>query len=145
MNLQTRTFAAMLVVTVIAAGLAGWVGVQYGIRHSSTDLDTLVHSRLHLTPVEETQINSLEVTYAKRRVALQSEMDAASRDLAEAITRDHVFGTAEERAVNRFHVAMMTLQEDTIRHVLAMRAVLSPSQAVIFDEIVARDLTQTSP
>jgi hypothetical protein len=40
---------------------------------------------------------------------------------------------------------MMTLQEDTIRHVLAMRAVLSPRQARVFDELVARDLTQTSP
>jgi hypothetical protein len=145
MSVQTRTFAAMLVVTAIAAGLAGWIGVQYGIHKSQTDLDVLIHSRLHLTPPEELQIHSLEVAFAKRRTESQVEMDAANRDLADAITRDHVFGPAEEHAVNRFHVAMMALQEDTIRHVLAMRAVLSPQQARVFDELVAQDLTQTSP
>lgn len=145
MNLQTRTFASMLIVTVITAGLAGWIGVQYGMRKSQTDLDVMIHSRLHLTPTEELQINSLEDAFAKRRASLQGEMDAANRDLADAITRDHSFGPAEERAVSRFHVAMLALQETTIRHVLAMRAVLTLHQARIFDDLVAQDLTQTSP
>jgi uncharacterized protein HemX len=144
-NPQTRTFAAMLVLTALAAAFAGWVGVQYGMSRSQPDLDVLMHERLHLTPYEELQINALEDAYAQKRNALQSEMDNANRDLALAMEKDHKFGPDEARAIERNHRAMKALQEETIKHVLAMRAVLSPHQAQAFDALVARDLSPTVP
>jgi len=145
MNAPTRTFIAMLALTVLAAGMAGWIGVQYGIHKSQPDLDTLIHARLHLTPTQEYRINSLEDGFATRRSSMQAEMDAANRELSDAMARDHTYGPAETHAVSRFHAAMMQLQEDTIRHVLAMRAVLSPHQAAMFDRLVAEDLSQPAP
>jgi len=145
MTAQMRVFAVMLIITAITAALAGWAGVEYGMRQPQTDLDTVMHQRLGLTPVEELKIKKLESSYGGQRTALQAEMDAANRDLAQAITQDHVFGTREASAVDRFHRAMMALQEETIKHVLAMRAVLTPEQAQAFDAIVAEDLTKTSP
>lgn len=146
MTSRTRVFfVLMLAVTVVAAALAGWLGVRYGMHKGDTDLDTLAHTRLNLTQDEEGRIKTLEAGFAKRRASYQVEMDAANRDLARALTQDRAFGLREGHAVDRFHKAMMALQEDTIRHVLAMRAVLSPDQAKMFDELVAKDLTQTSP
>ena len=42
----------------------------------------------------------------------------------------------------RFHRAMGGLQKETMVHVLAMRAVLTPQQAAQFDDTVVRSLTQ---
>jgi Spy/CpxP family protein refolding chaperone len=145
MSTQTRVFALMLLITAITAAFAGWVGVQYGMRRTQNDLDTVMHERLHLTPVEEMKIAALEKGYGQRRAALQAQMDAANRDLADVITHDHTFGTPEAGAVNRFHDAMKILQIETIKHVLAMRAVLTPHQAEAFDALVAEDLTKTTP
>ena len=46
-----------------------------------------------------------------------------------------------QAAVDRFHPAMGELQKQTILHVLAMRAVLTPEQALLFDQTVQRSLT----
>lgn len=145
MNSQARAFAIMLVLTALAAALAGWIGVQYGMRRSPTDLDVLMHDRLQLTASEQLKVDALERAYAQKRHALQAEMDAANRDLAAAIERDHGFGPDEASAIERNHQAMKTLQEETVKHVLAMRAVLSPHQAQMFDALVAQDLSQPAP
>ena len=147
MNPPLRTFLGMLVLTVAAAALAGWLGVQYGVHRSSarSDLDTLLHTQLDLSGDQDRRIDALEAQYASQRRALQGEMGAANRELAEAITRDHFYGPTAEQAVDRFHRAMRALQEASIRHVLAMRAVLTSQQAKQFDEIVNKDLVSGAP
>lgn len=141
-----RTFVGMLLVTVIAAGLAGWGGVRYGLHQSeTTDLDSLVHHDLQLTPEQERQIQALEADYATARIALQAEMRAANRDLSAAITQDHSFDPKARQAIARLHAAMGTLQEKTVQHVLAMRAVLTPAQAQEFDKKVAKALGVSPP
>ena len=141
MSGQFRVFAAMLVVTILAAALSGWLGVRFGMHQpQALDLDAVLHQRLALTAVQDTKIDALEESFAVRRRALQAEMRAANRDLANAITHEHTYGPDTQRAINRFHRAMTTLQEATVRHVIAMRAVLTPDQAREFDEIVAKSL-----
>lgn len=142
MRVQTRAFAVMLLATVLAAGLAGWLGVEYGIHHRHTqDLDAVLHSELDLSQNQDHQLDALEAGFAGKRRLYEAEMRAANNDLAAAITRDHSYGPAEQQAIARFHKAMMALQEETVRHVLAMRAVLNPDQAKAFDAIVSKTLT----
>ena len=74
--------------------------------------------------------------------ALQAEMRAANADLAKAIAANHAYTPQVQAAVDRFHRAMGELQKETILHVLAMRAVLTPQQAAKFDETVAKSLTE---
>ena len=144
---QWRVFLGMLVVTVVAAGLAGWAGVQYGIHRSaeSVDLDATLHRDLDLTPDQDRRIHALEVSYSNERNGLQSEMQAANRDLAHSIVITHAYGADTQRAIDRLHRAMGTLQEDTVRHVLAMRAVLTPQQQATFDRTIAKALGDNSP
>lgn len=146
MTRPARTFVAMLIATVIAAGLAGWLGVQYGIRHAqSPDLDTLLHDELALGPDQDRQLASLEKQFFEQRQLYDQEMRAANRDLAEAITREHTYGPAAQAAIERFHKAMMSLQEQSVRHVLTMREVLTPEQAKTFDVLVTKNLTGPAP
>ena len=143
---QFRVFAGMLVVTILSAALAGWLGVRFGTRQTQEpDLDTVLHHRLELTSAQEVKIDVLETGFAARRRALQAEMRVANRDLANAITQEHAYGPDTQRAIDRFHRAMATLQQESVRHVLAMRAVLTPEQAHEFDAIIAKSLTDDRP
>jgi len=137
-----RTFIAMLLVTVAAAGLAGWAGVRYGLHHVArqADLDVVMHRDLDLTPAQDRRVHEMEASYARDRSSLEGEMRAANRDLALAITKDHAYSPAAGDAIARFHAAMSALQVKTVEHVLAMRTVLTPAQAKTFDREIARSL-----
>jgi hypothetical protein len=142
MKLETRTFLLMLVATVVAAALAGWLGAEFGIHHRhAPDLDAVLHSELSLSQDQDRQLDTLEADFAAKRGIYETQMRAANGDLAAAMTHDHAYGPAEQHAIERFHKAMMGLQEETVRHVLAMRAVLNPDQARRFDAIITKSLT----
>lgn len=137
-----RTFAIMVVMTAIAAGLAGWAGVHYGLsqRPEAVDLDVAIHRDLDLSAEQDRAIHALEAAFAGQRADLQAEMRAANRELAAAITERHAYDDGAQRAVARLHAAMGQLQEKTIEHVLAIRALLTPAQAARFDRQVSRAL-----
>ncbi len=142
-----RTVTAMVVLTAALTAIAGWAGVRYGLSQSRPrpGLDQLVHHQLGLTADQNQRIEALETAYAARRTALEGEMRAADRDLAAAISADHAYSPRAEQAVLRFHAAMGELQEATIKHVLAMRAVLTPQQARRFDKTVSKALAPDGP
>ncbi|SJZ31755.1 Heavy-metal resistance [Enhydrobacter aerosaccus] len=137
-----RTFVVMLLVTVAAAGVAGWAGARYGLSHAPevTDLDIAIHRDLNLTSEQDRQIHTLEAAFAVQRSDLQAEMRAANKDLAEALSQRHSYDEPARQAVARLHAAMSKLQERTIEHVLAIRALLDPSQAAAFDRQVSKAL-----
>lgn len=138
-----RSIALTLVLSLLLAGLGAWGGaswVMHRIR-PATPLHELVHDKLHLTPDQQRRIEGLERAHAARQAALQTEMRAANADLARAIEAQHAYTPQVQAAIDRFHHAMAELQKETILHVLAMRAVLTPEQAAQFDRTVAKSLT----
>lgn len=142
MTALSRTVIAMLVVTVLAGATGGWLGVRYGLQQGprTTSLDELVHHQLDLSVDQQQRLAAMEGSFDARRKVLEDQMRIANRELAAAIVTEHRYGPAAERAIEHFHEAMKTLQEETIQHVLAMRAVLTPEQAQQFDRTIARAL-----
>ena len=148
MTALARTALGVVVMTLIAAALGGWIGVRYGMREaqrSPPSLDALVHRRLDLTAEQQQRIAALEATFAVRQRALEGEMRAADHDLAQAIVTNHRYGPRAQQAIDRFHRAMRTLQQETVIHVLAMRAVLTPQQVKRFDQAVTQALDSAHP
>jgi Spy/CpxP family protein refolding chaperone len=137
----------MVLLTAALAAIAGWAGVRYGLSQSRPrpGLDQIMHHQLGLTADQNRRIETLEAGYAARRAALESEMRVADRDLAAAITTEHAYGPRAQQAMKRFHAAMGALQEETIKHVLAMRTVLTPEQAKRFDKTVSKALAPDGP
>lgn len=104
-------------------------------------LHVLMHEKLDLDAGQEARIDKLEADFAVKRRTLDTELRAANADLADAIGREHQYGAAVEKAVDRSHHAMGELQKATLSHVFAMRAVLRPDQAKRFDAAVTQSLT----
>jgi len=143
---QWRTFLTMLLVTAVVAGVAGWAGVEYGLHSAARgDLDAVLHHNLDLTAAQDQQIDALEKTFSHDRAHYQAEMRAANQELAQALTRDHSDSPEVDHAIRRFHVAMAGLQMRTVQHVLAMRAVLTPEQARMFDQTINKTLNSDTP
>jgi Spy/CpxP family protein refolding chaperone len=142
MTSLTRMAIGIVLLTVLAAAAAGWAGIQYGLTqaHPNPGLDEILHTELGLTPDQEQRIEAMEAQFAFRREALENEMRAANRDLAAAIVGEHVYGPRAQSAIERFHAAESALQEETIKHVLAMRTVLTPEQVTRFDEAISTAL-----
>jgi Spy/CpxP family protein refolding chaperone len=138
----------MLILTVLAAAGAGWFGVHYAneqAARASTNLDELLHHELDLSADQRQRLAALEQGYAGRRRPLEDQMRAANHALAKAIVNEHRYGPQARQAIENFHAAMQTLQEETIQHILAMRAVLTPEQARRFDQTVAKALDSDQP
>lgn len=142
MSRLVRVSILLVLLTALVAAVGGWIGVRVGLHeaHTHAGLDEIVHHEMHLTGAQDRQLGTLEADFARQRRALETEMRAANADLADAIASEHAYGPQAQRAVERFHRAMGLLQEATIRHVMAMRAVMTPSQAKRFDTLVDRAL-----
>ena len=143
MTVFSRTFVLIILLTAGAGALGGWAGVQYALFASPahSGLDELVHGKLALSGAQEKSIEDIEKVFAGRRKSLEAEMRAANRDLAAAIRAEAEFGPRAQKAIGRFHHAESELQQETIRHILAMRRVLTPEQTKKFDQEVSRALT----
>jgi len=141
----TSTVRGILVTVVVAfvAGLGGvWAGEMiFSPATHSPNLHEAVHHDLNLSPEQRQRIDVLEQEFGGRRQALELEMRAANVELAAAIREEHGYGPRVTAAVERFHHAMGELQSETIRHVFAMREVMTPEQMDRFDNIVASALT----
>jgi hypothetical protein len=80
MSLPTRTFAVMILVTVVAAALAGWAGVRYGLSHTeeAQNIDATLHRDLGLTADQDRRLEVLETSFSQDRERLQKQMRAAN-------------------------------------------------------------------
>ena len=137
-----------MVVLTLAAGVGGgYLGVRYGLKQASNPagLDALLHQRLDLSAQQRVQISALERHFADVRRPLEANLAGARRELAGAIATEHQYGPRVAQAITHLHQAMGALQQATLQHVLAMRAVLTPEQARQFDATVSKALSSDTP
>ena len=131
----------------LIAFLAAVVGVFVGRllvdvpRPSETELHAVLHDQLDLSPKQQIEIDHIETQFAARRRSLELEMRAANARLAEAMEAEHGYGPQVTRAIDETHVVMGELQKETLQHLFAMRKILDPDQARLFDESVVKALT----
>lgn len=137
-----RSIAVTLVLSLVLAGLGAWGGADYAMRRLRpvAPLHQLVHQELRLSADQQRRIAALERAHAVRRAALQAQMRAANAELARAIEAQHAYTPQVQAAIDHVHAVMGDLQKETILHIFAMRAVLTPQQAARFDAVVARSL-----
>jgi Spy/CpxP family protein refolding chaperone len=138
-----RSILLTLVLSTLAAVLGVWGGSQYVLARVDRppSLHTILHEKLQLTAQQQSRIDGLERDHEAKRRALEAEMRAANAELAQAYQESHAYTPKVQSAIDRFHRAMDALQTETMLHVFAMRAVLTPVQAAPFDDTVVKSLT----
>ncbi len=142
-----RVAVPVLALTMLSAGAGGWLGIQYGLSHARRpeNLNHLLHHEIRLNAEQRNQIASMESVYAAQRRALEQQARAANGELAEVILSERQYGPKAEQAIDQFSAAMKILRIDTVKHVMAMRAVLTPQQAKKFDDTVSAALDSDQP
>ena len=110
-------------------------------RPSESEIHSVLHKQLKLDAAQHTKIEAIEQRFAVRRKALELDMRAANAHLAEAIEVEHGYGPQVTAAIDHTHHVMGEMQKETLEHLFAMRAVLTPAQAAMFDRTVVKALT----
>ena len=142
----SRGLVITLLLALIAAMGGTWIGARYiYVQRHQPSLHEFVHDELKLSADQKARIEILERDFAVSRRAREAELRAANADLARAIQARHEYSPQVQTAVDRFHGAMGELQKESILHVLAMRAVLTPEQARQFDTRIGKALTEPAP
>ena len=136
-----------LLIVGLIAFLAALAGVFVGRalvdapRANETELHAMLHRALKLSSAQQQRLRPIETRFAARREALELEMRAANIRLAQAIAAEHGYGPQVTKAIDETHDVMGDLQKETLQHLFAMRDVLDPDQAAMFDKVVVEALT----
>lgn len=143
----TRATFAVLVLTLLAAGAGGWIGMHYDqpCAHSTGSINELLHHELNLSADQRRRLAGMEAAYTARRRVLEDRERAANRELAAALLTEHRYGPKAEQAIDHYQAATKALEQRTVIHVLAMRSVLTPAQVKKYDQTVAKALDSPHP
>lgn len=135
---------ALIAVVAFLAAMGGTYAGQALFatqKQTETELHALLHKELKLDTNQQAKIEAIEQRFATRRKALELEMRAANAHLAAAIQAEHGYGPEVTAAIDHTHQVMGEMQKETLEHLFAMRAVLKPEQAAMFDRTVVKALT----
>ena len=140
---STRRFMLIAAATFLAAIAGVFIGRIFAVpdRASETELHALLHNDVKLDAAQDAKIDALEERHAARKTALEHDMRAANAQLADAIKAEQGYGPKVTAAIEHSHHVMGQLQKETLEHLFAMRAVLTPEQAKMFDASVTKALT----
>ncbi len=137
MSANWKSIVITAILAALASGAATWASATWVMRERQPpSLHSVVHEQLDLNADQDRRLDAIEARFAGRRPALEAEVRAANQELAAAIAASDGDSPQVQAAVDHFHAAMGDLQKATISHVFEMRAVLTPSQAEVFDEAV---------
>jgi len=141
----TARYASVAVVAVIAALIAVYAArLLLPAADTAPGLHEVLHGEIKLSSEQDARIARLERQFADDRRDLDRRLQDANAAIADAYASEHAYGPKVVSAIDRSHVVMGELQKLTLRHVLAMRAVLTPQQATIFDREVGKALTAST-
>ncbi len=143
---MVRTFWRNSILVIIFSFLAGIGGVWIGLKTLPNSNPTALnlHERIHrefaLDAEQKRTLHRLEERYAVSQAKYNADLKAASLSLAAAIKEHHDLSPEVVLAEQEYLSVLGHFQTETLRHIFAMRAILSPEQAKKFDDIVLRSL-----
>jgi nickel and cobalt resistance protein CnrR len=137
---------ALFAAVALLAGFGGaWLHTATMVPTSPPSLHDRLHQAIKLSPDQEAKLNVIETAFNAQKATLEADMASANAELAAAMAADKSYTANVQAAIDHFHHAMGELQKATVEHVFAMRAILTPDQALIFDAQVRSALLASGP
>jgi hypothetical protein len=143
---MTRHHWRNTLIAVVLSFLAGVAGVWVGLKSlpnggsNTVSLHEKIHHEFILNAAQKTALHALEAQYASSQKKYIKDLKAANFELATAIKAHHDLSPEVVLAEQKYLKVLGAFQTETLRHIFAMRAILSPEQAQKFDDIVLRSL-----
>jgi hypothetical protein len=142
MAIAWKSIVVTVALAAAASGIGAWAGATCVLnKQTPPSLHEIVHNDLDLSPEQHKKIEAIETRFAGQRVLLEGRVQAANRELAEAIRVSNGDSRVVQPAVDHFHDAMGDLQQATIARIFEMRTVMNDAQARRFDRSVVEALT----
>ncbi len=142
MAVAWKSIAVTVTLAAVASGVGAWAGATWVLgKQAAPSLHEIVHKDLDLSPEQHRKIEDIETRFAEQRLALEGRVQAANRELAEAIKVSNGDSRVVQPAVDHFHDAMGDLQQATIAHIFEMRSVMTDAQARRFDRSMVEALS----
>ncbi|MFK4056559.1 Spy/CpxP family protein refolding chaperone [Brevundimonas sp. NPDC046655] len=142
MPVAWKSIAVTVALATAASGIGAWAGASWVLnRQAPPSLREIVHKDLDLSSEQHRKIDSIEDRFAEQHLTLEGQVQAANRELAEAIRVSNGDSRVVQPAVDHFHDAMGDLQQATIAHIFEMRSVMTDAQARRFDRSMVEALS----
>ncbi len=148
-RLRRRARSGVLVTAAVAfvagalGAILGATAVSWRPAPAAPSLHAMVHQSLELSADQDRMLHEIEASFGELRRELELRLVEANRALAAAIEAHPAYAPEVDEEVERIHDVMGELQQATIRHVYDMRAILTPEQAEVFDQRIARALADS--
>jgi len=103
-----------------------------------------IHKELGATNEQERTLEPIENAFEQRKAVLSQRIREANGELADVILTDQQDSARVNAAIEKIHAAQGQLQMETIAHVFAMKAVLTPTQFEKLLQLTAAALRSNS-
>ncbi len=135
----------LLALVAIVAATACWTTshVFFPPAPPTTDFHHWLHTQLGITADQDKALDKEEERFAAQRKDLVGMIQKDNEELATAMAQDREYSPRVMAAVEKIHHAQSELEEATLKHIFAMKPILSADQ---FDKLLKlTSETLTSP
>jgi nickel and cobalt resistance protein CnrR len=141
---EIRRLVLTLLLVVAAAIGGAWIGgrIFSPPPPQHTEFHQQLYEVLDLTTEQRQRLEALDRDNSKEETYQREALRIANRNLANLLEHEDAYNENIEAAIVEIHTAMNNLQVLTIKHIYAMREILTPEQRTEFDRLVADTLRE---
>ena len=125
----------LLIVVAIVAATACWTTshLLFPPVPPTTDFHHWLHTQLGITADQDKALDQEEERFAAQRKELVEAIHQDNAELAATMAQDREYSPRVQAAVEKIHHAQSELEEATLKHIFAMKPILSTEQ---FDKLL---------
>jgi hypothetical protein len=126
----------LLVLVALVASLSCWTTGHVFLKPApipANDFHHWLHAQLGITADQNKALEQEESRFAIQRKELIAEIQKDNADFATAIAEDREYSPRVIAAVEKVHRGRSALEEATLKHIFAMKPILTPAQ---FDKLI---------
>jgi Spy/CpxP family protein refolding chaperone len=127
--------ALLLALVAVVASTACWTTSHFIARSAppQSNFHHWLHTQLGITADQDRALEQEEERFALQRKELVGTIQKDNAELAAAMAQDREYSPQVMGAVEKVHHAQSMLEEATLKHIFAMKPILSPEQ---FDKLL---------
>lgn len=144
MNSKLKAVIFLLAVAIVAVVACVITNHCLREKRSGWNAHSLIHDQLDLTPEQIRIIEESEVRFANTKRILIERIQAANKELADALVSERKQSPRVADAISKIHQSQAELQQATIDHVFEMGAALRPDQYDKLLSLTAAALSDSS-